>query len=348
VTTAVTDPIERPSVGPAPRPPFWRTAMPFVVGAALLAFVLGRLDYAAFFRHLRSTHYGAYAVFAVGFNVMLVGADSLAIKHVYNRTICPASYRELFVLRAASYLPSLLNYHVGQGWLTYFLSKTYGAPLWRVAGATLIVYVTVFGGLFTITLIGLPLNYERLPWLVPTLGAIGLAGLGYLVVLHLRPNFIATRAATAVLFDLGVGGHLLALVYRLPHLMVLFVGTWVPFLFLGVDIPFTHALALIPALMLVVSLPVSPQGIGTRDVFAQQLFLGYAVGTVEEQRAAVAAATLTWACAITLVQAVASPFFMRKAQSLLREVARRGPPHDLMTRPEDVIPSDARNDASRH
>jgi hypothetical protein len=105
--------------------------------------------------------------------------------------------------------------------------------------------------------------------------------------------------------------------------MVLFVGTWVPFLFFGVEIPLTHALALIPVLMLVVSLPVSPQGIGTRDVFAQQLFVSYAAGTFEEQRAAVAAATLTWACAITLVQAVLSPIFMRKAQGLLRDVARR-------------------------
>jgi hypothetical protein len=318
--------MERPSLEPAPRPSFVRAALPFVVGGVLLLFVLGRLDYAAFFRHLGSTNYAAYMAFAVVFNASLVAADSLAIKHVYNRTICPASYRELLLLRAASYLPSLLNYHVGQGWLAYFLSKTYGAPLWRVAGATLVVYVTVFGGLFTITLVGLPLNYDRLPWLLPTLGAIGLAGLAYLLVLHLRPKFLASRAATAVLFELGVSGHLLALVYRLPHLMVLFVGTWVPFLFLGVDIPLTHALALIPALMLVVSLPVSPQGIGTRDVFAQQLFVSYASGTFEERSAAVAAATLTWACAITLVQAIFSPFFMRKAQSLLRDVTRRSAP----------------------
>jgi len=334
VTSAASDPMQRAPAEPAPRPSFFRAALPFVIGVALLAFVLGRLDYSAFLRHLRSTHYGAYIAFAVVFNLALVAADSLAIKHIYNRTICPATYRELFVLRAASYLPSLLNYHVGQGWLTYFLSKTYGAPLWRVAGATLIVYVTVFGGLFTITLVGLPLNYDRLPWLLPTLGAIGLAGLGYFAVLRWRPKFFANRTATAVLFELGVSGHLLALVYRLPHLVVLFVGTWVPFLFLGVDIPFGHALALIPALMLVVSLPVSPQGIGTRDVFAQQLFVSYAAGTFEEQRAAVAAATLTWACAITLVQAVFSPIFMRKAQSLLRDVARRNAPAEPAGLPE--------------
>jgi hypothetical protein len=322
----------------APKPPFWRSALPFVLGAVLLAYVLGRLDYATFLRHLGSTNYGVYIAFAVIFNAALVGADTLAIRFIYSRTICPASYRELFVLRAASYLPSLLNYHVGQGWLTYFLSRTYRAPLWRVAGATLIVYVTVFGGLFAITLVGLPLNHARLPWLLPTLATIGLAGLGYFAVLHLRPQFFSRRAATSVLLDAGVRGHLLAFLYRLPHLFVLFLGTWVPFVFFGVEIPFTHALALIPALMLVVSLPVSPQGIGTRDVFAQQLFLGYAHGAFEEQRAAVAAATLTWACALTLVQAFFSPFFMRKAQHLLRDVRRNTPVPHTSEPPASALP----------
>lgn len=310
-------------VEPVVRAPRWRSLMPFVVGAALLGFVLVRIDYAAFVGHLRGTHYGAYIAFALAFNTALVTSDALATQHVYNRAICKVSYREVLLLRAASYLPSLLNYHVGQGWLTYFLSKTYGAPLWRVAGATFLVYTTVFGGLFVIALFGLPLNHGRLPWFAPMLGLIGLAGFVYMLFVMIRPTLLEKRPATLVLFDFGVKGHIVAMLWRLPHLVVLFIGTWVPFLFFAVDVPFAHAFTLVPPLMLVVSLPVSPQGVGTRDVFAQQLFLGYAHGTLEERRAAIAAATLTWACAITLVQAVISPFFMRKARALLREVARR-------------------------
>src|SRR5687768_162181 len=99
---------------PNTRPPFLRTALPFLIGAALIAFVLSRLDYAAFFRHLRSVDYAAYLGFALVFNAALVSADALGTRHVYSRLICPVSYRDVFVLRAASYLPSLLNYHVGQ------------------------------------------------------------------------------------------------------------------------------------------------------------------------------------------------------------------------------------------
>jgi hypothetical protein len=58
--------------------------------------------------------------------------------------VAEVKYSHLFAVRAASYLPSILNHHLGQAWLTYFLSRVYGAPIWRVAGATLIVYATIF------------------------------------------------------------------------------------------------------------------------------------------------------------------------------------------------------------
>src|SRR6266542_1857535 len=92
----------------------FRGVLSFAAGAALVAFVLTRLDYSAFIAHLASTHYGAYLAFALVFNLALVSADTLAIQYLYARTVYPFSYRELFLLRAASYLPSLLNYHVGQ------------------------------------------------------------------------------------------------------------------------------------------------------------------------------------------------------------------------------------------
>jgi hypothetical protein len=100
---------------------------------------------------------------------------------------------------------------------------------------------------------------------------------------------------------------------------VLFVGTWVPFMFFGVHIPFTDALAYIPVIMLVIALPITPQGIGTRDVVALELLSRFAVGTPQEKTATLAAATLSWAGALTLVQATFSPLLMRQARKLFDE-----------------------------
>lgn len=312
-------------VAPAPAElPLWRRLLPFATAAALLAFVLFRLDFAAFWRALSGTHYVLFFLFTLAFNAALLAADVLGTVHVMNALVCPVRYAELFVIRAASYLPSLLNHHVGQAWLTYFLAKVYNASLWRVAGATLLVYATTFGCVFLIGAAALPFNHGRVGWLAPTTAAIGAAGVAYMLVIAVKPAVLRAKQTTLALVETGVRGHLRALAYRLPHVGVLFVGTWVPFAFFGVKIPLTDALAYIPIVMLVTALPITPQGIGTRDLVALQLLSSYATGTAEEKAAAIAATTLSWACALTLVQAAFSPLFMRRAQRMLREASLRG------------------------
>jgi hypothetical protein len=297
--------------------PLWRRALPFVIGIVLLAVVVTRLDLAAFVAAVRTTNYLGFFLFTLFFTTFLLSADSLATAHVYRRTVCPVRYREVVLIRGASYLPSMLNHHIGQGWLTYFIAKRYGAPLWRVAGATLLVYATTFGCVFLLGVAALPFNHGRVAWLAPTIGGIALAGALYMLVVYMKPAFLRQRQATAPLVEVGVRGHLAALLWRLPHVLVLFIGTWVPFTFFKVNVPFADALAFIPVVMLVTALPITPQGVGTRDVVAIELLAGYAPGTHEQQIAAVAAATLSWACALTLVQAVISPILMRRAQRML-------------------------------
>jgi uncharacterized membrane protein YbhN (UPF0104 family) len=298
--------------------PLWRRALPFVVGAALLGVVVTRLDFAAFYAAVRTTNYFAFVLFTLVFSIALLTADSLATAHVYRSAVCPVRYREVVVIRGASYLPSMLNHHVGQGWLTYFIAKKYGAPLWRVAGATLLVYATTFGCVFLVGVAALPFNHGRVAWLAPTIATFGVLGLIYLVVVYIRPAFLRRRQATAPLMEAGVRGHLQALVWRLPHVLVLFAGTWAPFAFFGVRVPLADALAFIPVVMLVTALPITPQGVGTRDVVAMELLARYAPGGRQEQLAAVAAATLSFACALTLVQALVSPLLMRRAQRMLK------------------------------
>jgi hypothetical protein len=137
-----------------------------------------------------------------------------------------------------------------------------------------------------------------------------------------RPAALTSRTVLGPLFELGLGGHLGAALIRLPHVFVQFIGAWVPFFFFGVDIPLSDALALMPALMFVVTLPVSPQGLGTRDALALALLSGYAPGTPAERASTLAATTLSWMCALTVIQLALSPLFMRRAYQLLGRGAK--------------------------
>ncbi len=307
-----------PGDRPAPTtPPLWRRLLPFALATALVAAILMRLDIGLLVRQLGRADYPGLIFFATAITFLLLTADTFATVGIYRRTVCPISFQQLFVLRAASYLPSLLNHHVGQAWLTYFLSKVYRAPLWRVAGATLLTYATTLGCLLMFGVLAVPFNTERIPWLAPLLAIVTVIAFLYLGAIAAKPRFLREWQTSAPLLEVGVRGHLLAFVYRIPHMIVLFAGSWLVFWFFGIRIPLGHALATVPLLMLVAALPITPQGMGTRDLLSIQLFSRYAAGTPDAQRAAIVAATLSWACALTLVQLLVSSIFMRKARRLL-------------------------------
>jgi hypothetical protein len=288
-----------------------------LIGAVLVGYVVLRLDFRAFARALAQTHFVSYFAFTAVFLCLLLLADSWATAFAYRRLVAPVRVGEIVTIRGASYLLSLINHHVGQGWLTYFVARTYGAPLWRVAGATLLVYVTTFGCLFLLAALALPVNYRAVPWLLPTVGALAIGAVAYAIVIGTAPRLLRRQQTTAALLEAGVSGHLAALLHRMPHVAVLFLGTWLPFRFFGVDVPFAHALAYVPVIMLAQTLPITPQGLGTRDVVALELLASYGQGSPEQRAAAIAAATLSWACSLTLVQLLISPLLMRRAHRLL-------------------------------
>jgi len=188
--------------------------------------------------------------------------------------------------------------------------------MWRTAGATAIFYVTTFGGLVTLALISLLLDFGALPWLPPVLLVVSLLGVAYFLVVWRAPAFLGHFHFVAPLFEMGVRGHLVAYALRIPHILVIFLGTWIPFLFFGVDVPLSSALILMPPLLIMSALPITPQGIGARDALALQLFARFASGSVAEQEAAVVATTLSWAITASLIEIIISMFFLPRARNL--------------------------------
>ncbi|MCC6551606.1 MAG: flippase-like domain-containing protein [Polyangiaceae bacterium] len=290
--------------------PRWRRALPFALALALVTFVLARLDRRAFLAALARVDAPSYLAFTAAFVLALLSADTFATVLVYRRSVAPISFRSFFVLRGASYLPSLLNHHVGQVFIAVSLSRAHGVPLARVAGATLVVYASWLGCLLLLAAAAFLLHGLPAAW-----SALALApGLVYLALLAARPARLARITWLSPLFEAGVRGHLVALASRLPHLAVLFAGTWLPFRFFGVSIPPGAAALYVPILMVAVTLPITPQGFGTRDVLAAAFFERFAAGATQEERlAAIAAATTSWAVAVTLVDVVLGLALLRAA-----------------------------------
>lgn len=275
-----------------------------------MAWVLSRVHWDAFLHALGEVNHLAFFGFVAAFLVALLAADTFATVHIYQRTVPALRFGPFFVVRGASYLPALLNHHLGQAWLTWLLARAYRIELKRMAGATLLVYVTWGGCLLVLAAGAFIAAGWPVGWIAVPLGA----GLAYLLLLRVKPAKLAETKVLGPLFEAGVAGHLTAMITRLPHVVVLFVGTWVPFLFFGVDVPLSAALVYVPILMVVVTLPLTPLGVGTRDALAATFFARYVDASTEAERiAAVAASTTTFAVALVLLEAALGLALLRSA-----------------------------------
>ncbi len=306
-----------------PQQVLWKRLAPWGIAVLLLTWLFWRIDVRLLLAQLQDINYLAYIAFLVAFCVVLLITDSIATSYVYRRLLAPITIRDFLKIRAASYLPSVINHHLGQAWITYFLSRTYNARMSRAAGATALFYVTTFGCLVTLALLSFVLDPDALPWLPPILAIVCALGAIYFIVVWRAPASLSRFSFAAPIFEMRVSGHLIAFAYRIPHVAVVFVGTWIPFLFFDVDIPISSALALMPPLLLMSALPVTPQGVGTRDAMALYLFASFAMGTTAEQEAAVVATTLSWAIIASLIQIVISLIFIPRVRRLHQAQASR-------------------------
>ena len=313
-----TDPAAMPPAAPTP---WWRRALPFVVAAGLIAFTLHKVDLGEVWRDLRSVNAPAFLLFNLVFVLALLTADAFATTVAYGRAVAPMRFRVIWTMRGASYLPAILNHHVGQAFFTYYVARAHGIALARMAGGTLLVYVSWLGCLLGAATIALAVDGQPILRPLVLLGA----GVAYLAVIAWRPARLARIKLLAPLFEAGLGGHVLALAVRLTHFVVLFLGTWLPFFFFGVNIPFAKAIVYMPLVMVAGTLPIAPQGAGTRDLVAVLYLAPFAAGVdPEKQRAAVLATTGSWALALTLIQVVMG-LLLRRAMPALTAGAKTEP-----------------------
>jgi hypothetical protein len=292
---------------------------PWLIAAVALAWLFHIVPLRAVGAALSGVNIGVFIAVAAGYIGLLLVTDSLATWASFRYAIpdVPLRYADVLVYRGASYLLGIVHYGVGQGGLAYFLHRRRGIPLARAAGAVLIVIgvnmiMVALSALLGVALGGAP----AAPAL--RLIVVGLAAAFpiYLLVIGLRPAFLARRALLAPLFDAGVRGHLVGAVARLPHITVLIGMNYLAMRCFGVKPPIGQALALLPLVFIVATLPLAPSGIGTSQATAVALFTPFAAaGTVAARQAAVLGYSLALQFIGLAFQALVGLCFLRAASA---------------------------------
>jgi len=275
----------------------------WVVTAGLLILLFRRIPFAQVVAAARGAASWTLPAALLAAVAIYLG-DSFAIWKTFGWFLAPLSFADVLLVRGATYLLAAINYNVGQGAIVYFVHRVARVPVIRgVATILFIMGVNVLALLFLATA-GLAAA-PAVPHAVLVLVVVAYAGLAvYVAVVAVRPRWLAARPVFQVLLNAGAGGHLRALLVRLPHIAALMLLQISMLWAFGVRVPLVQAMAALPVVFLVAVLPISVQGLGTTQATMIFFFSRYAAGDHAAQQAAVLTASLVAQAVPLLFQAV--------------------------------------------
>jgi hypothetical protein len=275
-----------------------RALLPWLLGAAIVAWLLLRLPFDAVVAALAGGRWGVLVAYVTGELAILLLVDAWATVVTLRRCGGSPPFRDVLAMRGATYLLNLLHFGAGQGAFGWYLLVTQGLALVLVLAAGLLLAP---------------------PWLARPalpLAALALAGIVvYLAVVAMRPAWAQRVPLLRPLLDAGLRGHLVAGAARVPHMALLALLNWGVYRVWGMPVPLRFGLAVWPLLMAVSALPITPSGLGTVQAMQVSLFAEWAPGgDLASRQAAVLALTIAAYALALLLQALIGAVALRREQ----------------------------------
>jgi hypothetical protein len=296
-----------------------------LIAIVALGWVLHVTDRHALVEALRRAPMFAFIGISAVMLVLNCAADTFAMASVFRWFGCRVPYRDLFFVRASTYLLAIVNYHVGQAAIVGYLYRARKVPFLRASGWILFIIGINVGTLFLLASAGAAqqssgvAGLEFLRW-VPLACVVGIVV--YAALLVGKPRALTERSLLAPLFEMGIVGHVKGVLVRLPHVGVLLVWHYISLRMFGVEVPPLAALLYLPVYFAVASLPVNVNGIGVAQVVAVAFFSRYvpvAAGVVDAKAAqggAVMAYTLATSGISIVLQLVLGFACLRRATAI--------------------------------
>jgi hypothetical protein len=271
--------------------------LPYLVALFALVWVLRQVDRHELISAVRHAPLGLFLAVSTVMLVVNLLCDTFAMHRVFSWFGCQVPYKDLVVVRAASYLLAVVNYHVGQAAIVGFLYRACGVPLLRASGWILFIIGINVGTIFLLSAAGA--SHATLPVIraipILVLGGISL----YALILWGRPSILTRRSLFAPLFQMGIRGHIKGVLVRLPHVAVLLAWWYLSMELFGVHLPRMVALLYLPAYIATASLPINVNGLGVAQIVAVTFFAPYAevpIGALDALAAQKAAVTACCLC----------------------------------------------------
>ncbi len=321
---------------------------PYVVAGLALAWVFHTTDLVALRTKLAHAPLGLFIAISAIILLANCAADTFAMHRVFGWFGCRVPYKDLFIIRASTYLLAIVNYHVGQAAIVGYLYRARRVPLLKATGWILFIIGVNVGTLFLLASGGALKASGRLSFLRLIPIACGGGALVWAILLTVKPRILAERRVLAPLFEMGVAGHIKGVLVRLPHVGVLCLWHFISLRLFGLRVPVLDALLYLPIYFAAASIPgVGVQGLGLPQLVAITFFAPYiadpgAGDPLAAGRAAVTAYTLATSVVSLFLQLGLGLVCIGRATQLGMP---REAPEEIEVEAARAVAADARGDA---
>jgi len=253
-----------------------RHALPWLVAASILGFLLARVDGAATFAALRDADLRVYVPIALLFTGLWLALDAFILRGLFARVGARLSFAEMARARAATYPWMALSFDLANVSLVAGLRRATGVPLASLTAAMLTHYACDLVALATIAATAsFAVEGALGAALRPVLCGLALAIVAVLLGARLGVSRLgATRLASAL------GTYRPVDLARVVALRWLFYTSFAAFVWLTLPcfdlrVSFLDVLARMPLVQSVAALPIAPSGLGTAQAAMVALFSSF-------------------------------------------------------------------------
>lgn len=208
---------------------------------------------------LEHAQWGKFLLLMAPYSFFYCAVDSAVVRQAVSWFNVPVRYRDVFPIRATTYILTLLNTQLGQGGLAVFLHKRYGIPFWQITGTVLVLVFVEIYQLALYSFAGATLTGELgravSPWPYAGLGALLLVLLWYFS--RPRSGRIGHLEVLQTFFRARPWQYLVLLLLKTPNLLAAVTVYWLALPLFGVHLPFLAILTYLPLIFFFAAMPAA-------------------------------------------------------------------------------------------
>lgn len=263
--------------------PLWKRIIPFITAVAILAYLFKNIDIRKCFDALARADIFAFVPWLVAFVLTSFLMDTQNLKEMLRHFHYPVSFRKALNIRGITYLLMSIDYSLSLGALVYYMKRDLSIPVMRSTSLMLFFNAVTHFALVIMTIIGLLVlmpSSALLQYFLIACICLAVFNVCLVAVLKNLPEYgimrkIKNLHVIRTFQEASWLSFWVLVFWRAMYYVLFIIFFYGAFRFFHMQIPIITLIAYIPIILLIISLPIAPCGLGSTQAAMIFLFKGY-------------------------------------------------------------------------